>query len=72
MTEIFDIPQDEKHLRVVAHRGTTVFAPENTAASFTCAGERHAWAIETDLRLTSDGEMSAYTTPRPARCSTET
>ena len=57
MTEIFDIPQDETHLRIVAHRGTTVFAPENTAASFTCAGERHAWAIETDLRLTSDGEI---------------
>ena len=57
MTEIFDIPQDEKHLRIVAHRGTTVFAPENTAASFIYAGERHAWALETDLWLTSDGEI---------------
>lgn len=57
MTEIFDIPQDEKHLRIVAHRGTTVFARENTLAAFEYAGKRHSWAIETDLRLTRDNEI---------------
>ncbi len=57
MTEIFNIPQDEKHLRIIAHRGTTVFAPENTAASFEYAGVHKAWAIETDLRFTKDGEI---------------
>lgn len=54
MTKIFDIPQTRNRLRIVAHRGTTVFAPENTIASFEYAGEHKAWAIETDLRLTAD------------------
>ncbi len=63
MTAIFDLPPNGRHSqngrrpRMVAHRGTTVFAPENTAASFAYAGERHAWAIETDLRRTKDGAI---------------
>jgi len=57
MTEIFDIPQIAVRPRFVSHRGTTVFAPENTLASFRYAGERHAWAIETDLRYTRDGAI---------------
>ena len=57
MTGIFERPHTAAHLRIVAHRGTTVFAPENTLASFRYAGERHAWAIETDLRFTRDGAI---------------
>ncbi|MBQ2708544.1 MAG: hypothetical protein IJF67_09780 [Clostridia bacterium] len=57
MTEIFTIPQSAQNLRIVAHRGTTVFAPENTLASFCYAGKRYAWAIETDLRYTRDGAI---------------
>ncbi len=53
MTHIFDRP----HPRVLGHRGTTVHAPENTAAAFIYAGEHRAWAIETDLRLTKDEEI---------------
>lgn len=57
MTEIFDTVQSEKNLRIVAHRGTTVYAPENTLASFIFAGKQRAWAIETDLRATKDGRI---------------
>lgn len=56
MTEIFNINTNTAaQPRILAHRGTTVFAPENTLASFRYAGERGVWAIETDLRYTRDG-----------------
>jgi len=42
---------------VIAHRGVPVHAPENTLASFRLALEAGADAIETDLRLTADGEI---------------
>ncbi len=68
MTEIFDVPQSEAHLRIVAHRGTTVFAPENTIASFLYAGKRGAWAIETDLRMTRDGVIVCIHDETVDRC----
>jgi glycerophosphoryl diester phosphodiesterase len=43
--------------RVVAHRGASAFAPENTVASYKWAMERGSTAHECDVHLTSDGEI---------------
>src|SRR5688500_13124508 len=48
------------HIRaadIVAHRGASHDAPENTLASFRLAWEQGADAIEGDFRLTRDGEI---------------
>lgn len=42
---------------VVAHRGASHDAPENTLAAFRAAIEQGADALETDLRLTKDGRI---------------
>lgn len=44
---------------IVAHRGASHDAPENTLAAFRLAWDQGADAIETDLRLTSDGHVVA-------------
>ena len=41
--------------RVIAHRGASGYAPENTRAAFDLAIAMAVDAIETDIRLTSDG-----------------
>lgn len=45
---------------VIAHRGASHYAPENTLAAFRLAWEQGADAIETDLRLTADGAIVAF------------
>ncbi|MDD2850870.1 MAG: glycerophosphodiester phosphodiesterase [Desulfuromonadaceae bacterium] len=42
---------------IIAHRGASRDAPENTLASFRLAWEQGADGIEADFRLTSDGEI---------------
>jgi glycerophosphoryl diester phosphodiesterase len=42
-------------VKIVAHRGASAEAPENTMAAFELAIRRGANVIETDLRLTKDG-----------------
>jgi len=42
---------------IVAHRGASADAPENTLASFNLAWEQKADAIELDIYLTSDGKI---------------
>ena len=42
---------------VIAHRGASLHAPENTLAAFDLAVRSGADAIEFDLKLTSDGEV---------------
>ncbi len=44
-------------MRVIAHRGASGYAPENTRAAFERAIEMGADAIETDVRLSADGEL---------------
>lgn len=39
----------------IAHRGCQSLAPENTIPSFTCAARLGLQAIETDVRISSDG-----------------
>jgi glycerophosphoryl diester phosphodiesterase len=42
---------------IVAHRGSSQVAPENTIAAFKLAWEQGADACELDMRLSSDGEI---------------
>jgi glycerophosphoryl diester phosphodiesterase len=44
-------------LQIVAHRGSSAAAPENTLAAFRRAIADGADAIELDVRLTADGEV---------------
>ena len=44
-------------VEVVAHRGESADAPENTMASFRLAWERGDDAIELDVHLTKDGQL---------------
>lgn len=43
--------------RLIAHRGFTLLAPENSLISFKEAAKRGYWAIETDVRMTKDGKL---------------
>ncbi len=51
------MPPESPICRVVAHRGASEDAPENTLASFRLAWEQGADAIEGDFRLTRDGHI---------------
>lgn len=42
---------------LIAHRGCTALAPENTRASFLCAARLGLHAIETDVRFAGDGTL---------------
>jgi glycerophosphoryl diester phosphodiesterase len=42
---------------VIAHRGASAYAPENTAAAFDLAIDMNAGMIETDLQVTRDGHL---------------
>ncbi|SNZ03919.1 glycerophosphoryl diester phosphodiesterase [Terribacillus aidingensis] len=44
-------------LPVIAHRGASGFAPENTIAAFDLAVEMHADYIELDVQMTKDGQL---------------
>jgi glycerophosphoryl diester phosphodiesterase len=47
-------------LQIVAHRGATAHAPQNTRAAFRAALALGADAVEFDVRLTSDGSPVVY------------
>jgi glycerophosphoryl diester phosphodiesterase len=51
---------DRKGPWLVAHRGGSALAPENTLAAFDRARELGADAIETDVRLTKDGVVVIF------------
>jgi glycerophosphoryl diester phosphodiesterase len=46
-------------IEIIAHRGSSFEAPENTLAAFALAWEEGADAIEGDFRLTRDGHIVA-------------
>ncbi|RPH36081.1 MAG: hypothetical protein EHM90_02810 [Chloroflexi bacterium] len=48
---------------VVAHRGASQAAPENTMEAFRLAAEAGADAIEVDVHLTADGELAIVHDP---------
>ena len=43
--------------RIIAHRGASGYAPENTAAAFDLARQLRITEIETDTQLTTDGAV---------------
>lgn len=47
--------QNGKAIRLVAHRGLSAQAPENTVAATTAAGKAGFWGAETDIYRTTDG-----------------
>jgi glycerophosphoryl diester phosphodiesterase len=49
--------QPRSHPLVIAHRGSSVYAPENTLAAFNLAVRQEADAIELDVDLTCDGHV---------------
>ncbi len=54
---------------IVAHRGASYDAPENTIPAFLLAWEQGADAIEGDFFLTADGEIVCIHDPRTSRVS---
>lgn len=54
---IFEGNHSKDNLRLIAHRGFTPVAPENSLPSFEEAGKRCFWAIETDIHKTKDGAL---------------
>lgn len=50
-------PRVSRSVEIVAHRGASFDAPENTVAAANLAWAQSADAVETDIRLTSDGEL---------------
>ena len=46
----------DENIRLIAHRGYTNYAPENTLASIEAAAEAGYWGCEFDVRRTADGQ----------------
>ena len=46
--------------RIIAHRGASANAPENTEASFLCAEQLGALEVEMDVRFSSDLEIMVF------------
>lgn len=47
---------EENDVRLIAHRGFSAIAPENTTASFEEAGKAGFWGAELDVHRTTDGK----------------
>ncbi|MDD2258683.1 MAG: glycerophosphodiester phosphodiesterase family protein [Bacilli bacterium] len=48
---------EDNNTKMIAHRGLSGLEKENTAVAFIAAGNRSYYGIETDIRLTKDGEF---------------
>ncbi len=57
----------EMGVEIVAHRGASGEAPENTLAAVNLAWQQHADAVEIDVRLTRDGHVVAIHDPTTLR-----
>jgi glycerophosphoryl diester phosphodiesterase len=49
--------QRDGGIEIVAHRGASAYAPENTLAAYDLAVAQGAHTIELDVRVTADGEL---------------
>jgi len=58
-----------ENVGIVAHRGASAYAPENTLEAFALAWEQGADAIEGDFRLTADGEVVCVHDPSTKKVS---
>ena len=50
----------QNNVWIVAHRGASAYAPENTLAAFQLAWQMGADAIEGDFRITADGQIVCF------------
>ena len=48
---------EKKQAKLIAHRGVSGLERENTCAAFVAAGNRSYFGIETDVRVTADGQF---------------
>ena len=55
------------HLHVIAHRGASAYAPENTLAAFQRAEVLGAGCIEFDVQLNAEGELFVFHDERLTR-----
>src|SRR5215475_8692604 len=58
-------------IQCVAHRGASLYAPDNTLTAFRLAAEMGAEMIETDIRQSLDGQIVVYhdsVVPVPGDC----
>ena len=62
MTQEFNCPQ------IIAHRGASYYAPENTQAAIELAAQQGAKWIEVDLHLTADQRVILMHDPTVDRC----
>lgn len=51
-----NVRMNDHFFHTAMHRGASFMAPENTLAAFAYAVDMGAWAIETDIQLTSDNK----------------
>jgi len=54
-------------MQIIAHRGASDSAPENTLASVSLAWQQNADAVEIDVRLTRDGRIAVIHDPTTRR-----
>src|SRR5581483_4071961 len=47
-------------VQILAHRGASAYAPENTLAAFRLAVEQRADWLEMDVQQTSDGKLVVF------------
>ena len=53
----FLIDRNQRPALVIAHRGSSITAPENTLAAFRLAAEQHTDFIELDVQESADGQV---------------
>lgn len=54
---LFLVNRDAHPALVIAHRGSSLIAPENTLAAFRLAADQHADFVELDVQESADGEV---------------
>ncbi len=54
---LFEKEKRKMEQHIVAHRGASAYAPENTLEAFALAAEMGAWGVELDAHLTKDGQI---------------
>ncbi|MBK0400775.1 hypothetical protein H0I76_16365 [Limibaculum sp. M0105] len=67
-----DTPRPARFARVIAHRGASGAAPENTLAAFRLAASQGARAVEFDVSLLGDGTAVIFHDETLDRCTNRT
>lgn len=57
IVEGMDYWTDKSRFHIIAHRGASAYAPDNSLEAFALAARYGATAIETDLQATADGQF---------------